>query len=39
METTEIKLRIIKSKEEDFVEDEPLYDNIYYEIQESEVEE
>ncbi len=30
METTEIKLRIIKSKEEDFVEDEPLWVGRYY---------
>lgn len=30
METTEIKLRIIKSKKEDFVEDEPLWVGRYY---------
>lgn len=30
METTEIKLRIIKSKKEDFVEDEPIWVGRYY---------
>ena len=30
METTEIKLRIIKSRKEDFVEDEPIWVGRYY---------
>lgn len=30
METTEIKLHIIKSKKEDFVEDEPIWMGRYY---------